>query len=467
MRKAFVLHTLEPYLFPITRFIFHSALEGENRNETMPMPDNFFEKVSEYGCVELLEYFKDHIDSTSVSSDSRYPIDYASQYCHTDVLDWWKNSEKPFLFSTFSLDLPCSEHSNDNIDPNASNVARYLQREPTASVQKQLKRLNWWLSSGLTLRYSAWVIDKASGFGWIIILDRWLESGLELKYTSEAMDVASQNGCIESLKWWKSSKLPLKHSENAMDLASEHGHIDILQWWEKSGLLINNTKDSLNLAKNTQVLDWWRYSSIEFNYSSEALTIAASDGDISKLEWWWGFDRKLFSGSEVDVIKSASEYNQPTVLQWLYENLDEFAFSADAIDTASQYSNIEALEWWRNSGLELKYTENSMLCADHWDDEEELMKVLNWWKESGLPLQYDKRSITMASQNGNVKILQWWLNSGLFLRYDESAMDVATCLTVLDWWVQSGLELRYTRYNPERQNKYVSEWWQRSGLDDL
>lgn len=454
MQEAFVLHLVEPYLNSITRFICLSALDGENRDETMPMPDNFFQRASEYGHVDLLEYFKDHIDSTSMSLNSRYPIDYASQYCHTDVLDWWKNSNKPLVYSHASLDEPCLEHGyRDDIGSKAS-------------VDKQLKRLNWWLSSGLELKYTVYVIDMASGFNWIVILDRWLESGLELKYTHRAMDLASRNGCVDSLEWWKRSKLPLKYYTDAMDLASEYGHIDVLQWWKASGLFMKHTEHSMNMAKNTQVLDWWNCATEDFTYSPDALTEAAANGDISKLEWWWNFDRSLYSGSEEELIYRASEFNHPSILQWLYDRLDEFIYSDVVIDTASEYGSVAALEWWKNSGLELRYTEDAMIRADHFGDEEEQIITLNWWKNSGLPLQYDETCILLASYYGYVKILQWWLDSGLSLRYDTKAMDDARDREVLDWWLQSGLELKYTRNDPERHLDVV-EWWQKSGLDDL
>lgn len=64
----------------------------------------------------------------------------------------------------------------------------------------------------------------------------WIDSGLILKYSVDAMDMASANGHIDILDWWMRTNyyteiiLPLKYSINAIDNASANNHVNVLQW---------------------------------------------------------------------------------------------------------------------------------------------------------------------------------------------------------------------------------------------
>lgn len=201
-----------------------------------------------------------------------------------------------------------------------------------------------------------------------------------------------------------------------------------------------------------------------FSYSSTALLSAVCSGDLSRLEWWWEFDRNLYLEVIEELIDQASELNEPIILQWLFERSDDFPYDATVIDKSSEYGAIASLEWWKNSGLELRYTENAMMNADCFGKEEEQIETLNWWRNSGLFLKYNERCIWYASRDGDVKILQWWQSSGLLIKYDARAMDDANNCEVLEWWVHSGLELRYTRNHSERHPSVI-KWWITSGLE--
>lgn len=454
---ACALHLyLEPYLDSDTAFVLRVALYNGGGDG---IPAGFFQRLSGNGYVKLLEYFQNSIPPSWDDHDS--PINLASLYCQIETLNWWKNSNRALGYTEESLDEACLEQRQNDGDV---ILTRYFAA-PLASAQKQIKKLDWWFSSGLTMIYTKRAIDIASSNGSIEVLSWWLKSGLEIKYSNQAIDMANS---AESLNWWRRSGLELKYSENAMDTASREGNLDILNWWRSSGLEVKYSQGSMDEAKNIQVLDWWFHSGYALKFTYDAIKTSVCDGDIPKLKWWFALneshDDVEFDSEE--LIEMASQWDHPLALQCLYENLEEFVYNSDAIDQASEFGSLASLEWWKNSGLELLYTNSAMLCAECWGEHEEVIQVLDWWKDSNLPLKYDEECMEFASYQSGILVLQWWLESNLLLKYDKEAMDSAHDARVLDWWVQSGLELKYTRNNSLRSSE-VTKWWLESGLDLL
>ncbi len=70
------------------------------------------------------------------------------------------------------------------------------------------------------------------------MLDWWLSSGLELRYTEDAMDSASENEYIQVLNWWLTSGIPdLKYRPELIKNYSQ----DVQKWWHTSGLPLRRT----------------------------------------------------------------------------------------------------------------------------------------------------------------------------------------------------------------------------------
>ena len=89
---------------------------------------------------------------------------------------------------------------------------------------------------GLLMENNIYLVNHASEHGHIEFLDYWLLSGLKLKYSSDAMDLASENGHIHILARWKNSGLKLKYTHYAIDWAQENNHNNVVEWWKQNSL---------------------------------------------------------------------------------------------------------------------------------------------------------------------------------------------------------------------------------------
>lgn len=161
------------------------------------------------------------------------------------------------------------------------------------------------------------LVDNASATGNIDFLNYWIKTGLNLKYSVEALVRASENGHVNVLNWWLASKLEMRYTENAMDWASMNGHIDVLIWWLKSGLPLKYSECSMDWASergNTEVLIWWKNSGLTLKYSGNSMYWASGNGHVNVLEWWYQFFPKKLQ-CNMEYLLAGNSY-QGTVVRW-------------------------------------------------------------------------------------------------------------------------------------------------------
>jgi ATP-dependent Lon protease len=146
-----------------------------------------------------------------------------------------------------------------------------------ASQNNHVSVLDWWLKSGLELKYTEDALNYASANNHISILDWWLKSGLELKYTEDALNYASANNHISTLDWWlsnyKKGKVEFKYTENAMNKLklNEAMLIKQLKWWNDKGIT-DNIKFKYG-KKFIEYLHNWSYNdAIQFLVKNKMIT---------------------------------------------------------------------------------------------------------------------------------------------------------------------------------------------------
>ncbi|KAI0388565.1 flavoprotein [Xylariaceae sp. FL0594] len=189
----------------------------------------------------------------------------------------------------------------------SSFSAKFLPNK-ASGVYGRVDILNWWNTSPSFLKkeYDPEALDNASRMGYVHVLDWWLRSGLPLKYTEAALESASKEGHLLVLEWWKDAALKndsviLKPGRSLLT-AAQHGQTAVLRWWESSGIPVGYSEGVCKIASahgQTAVLDTWRELKGEkLSFDSQVLVAPTKQGHVGVLEWWKQYARGEKPGSE-------------------------------------------------------------------------------------------------------------------------------------------------------------------------
>ncbi|KAI1814051.1 flavoprotein [Poronia punctata] len=182
----------------------------------------------------------------------------------------------------------------------SSFSAKFLPNK-ASGVYGRVDILSWWNTSPSFLKkeYDAEALDNASRMGYVHVLDWWLRSGLPLKYTEAALESASKEGHLLVLEWWKDAALRndsiiLKPGRSLLT-AAQHGQTAVLRWWETSGVPVGYSEGVCKVASahgQTAVLDTWHELKGEkLSFDSQVLVAPTKQGHVSVLEWWKQYAR--------------------------------------------------------------------------------------------------------------------------------------------------------------------------------
>ncbi|KAJ5613035.1 Flavoprotein [Penicillium lagena] len=247
-----------------------------------PLSDLACHLIVKFSRTDILTYLtENHLDLLWTTSRlTNIPYRASAIYGNPSVLTWWRDAPA----------LPNKEYKADAVDG--------------ASRAGFLHVLDWWLHSGLPLRYSERALEAASAEGRVEVLDWWKtasantpvqQSPLPLKVGKSVL-LAAQSGRTESLAWWDASGIPYSHAENVARIASTHGHVHVLQFWYqlKGPKMIFDNQVLVGPTKNghDHVLQWWKTCGLRVEFKTCDIEEALEDADPAsgaegRVRRWW------------------------------------------------------------------------------------------------------------------------------------------------------------------------------------
>ncbi|KOS44395.1 hypothetical protein ACN38_g4728 [Penicillium nordicum] len=246
-----------------------------------PLSDLACHLIVKFSRTDILSYLtENHLDLLWTTSRlTNIPYRASAIYGNPNVLTWWRDAPA----------LPNKEYMADAMDG--------------ASRAGFIEVLDWWLHSGLQLRYSERALEAASAEGRVPVLDWWrtacanapLSKPLPLKVGKSVL-LAAQSGRTASLAWWDASGVPYSHAENVARIASTHGHVHVLEFWYKlkgpkmifdNQVLVGPTKNG-----HDHVLQWWKSCGMRVEFKTCDIEEALEDADPSsgaegRVRRWW------------------------------------------------------------------------------------------------------------------------------------------------------------------------------------
>ncbi|KAJ5594958.1 uncharacterized protein N7459_001166 [Penicillium hispanicum] len=244
-----------------------------------PLSDLACHLIVKFSRTDILSYLtENHLDLLWTTSRlTNIPYRASAIYGNPTVLTWWRDAPA----------LPNKEYMADAMDG--------------ASRAGLINVLNWWLHSGLPLRYSERALESASAEGRVAVLDWWKSASanapshhpLPLKVGKSVL-LAAQSGRTASLAWWDASGIPYSHAEHVARIASTHGHVHVLDFWYrlKGPKMIFDNQVLVGPTKNghDHVLQWWKDCGLRVEFKTcdieEALEDAVSGADGRVRSWW-------------------------------------------------------------------------------------------------------------------------------------------------------------------------------------
>jgi hypothetical protein len=244
-----------------------------------PLSDLACHLIVKFSRTDILSYLtENHLDLLWTTSRlTNIPYRASAIYGNPTVLTWWRDAPA----------LPNKEYMADAMDG--------------ASRAGFLHVLDWWLNSGLPLRYSERALESASAEGRVAVLDWWKSASAHAPFlkplplkVGKSVLLAAQSGRASSLAWWDASGIPYSHAESVARIASTHGHVHVLDFWYKlkgpkmifdNQVLVGPTKNG-----HDHVLQWWKDCGLRVEFKTcdieEALEDAVSGADERVRSWW-------------------------------------------------------------------------------------------------------------------------------------------------------------------------------------
>lgn len=262
----------------------------------------------------------------------------------------------------------------------------------------------FWASFGQKL-----LPTKASAaYGRIEILEWWRTSPsfLSKDYSPEAIDGASKSGFVHILDWWLKSGLPLKYTESALEQASSKGHILVLEWWKQASMhqggfhvdLDPRPRHGLHalLEPETTPITPEAQPTIRLK-PGKSLLAAAQNNQAAVVRWWENSGIPVSATYSESVAKVASQHGYIDVLDtWFELKGDKMSFDNQVLVQPTKNGHVDVLEWWKRisrgvngqpgARVEYKTCDIEEALEDSVGSQGQEDAVKRWWARNGLNL---------------------------------------------------------------------------------
>ncbi|UKZ85564.1 uncharacterized protein TrAFT101_001419 [Trichoderma asperellum] len=247
--------------------------------------------IIRFALVEVLAYLEVNHPRLFKAFDGAFlPTKASAYYPQVEVLDYWKNSQhfqNRHVYSTEAID--------------------------GASKNGHVQVLQWWKQSGLPLLYTKVSLEQASSNGHIPVLDWWLDTAARdcsiPLHSGRSLLWAAKNGHADVLRWWHTSGICVGYEGGVALVASKWGHVHALETWRKlkgDENVIFDAEEVIFTATaygRVDVLEWWRRFSqgqldgmdghgVEVVFRTHKIQEAVKGNSEHKLgvqEWWFRY----------------------------------------------------------------------------------------------------------------------------------------------------------------------------------
>ncbi|KAL9602302.1 MAG: hypothetical protein Q9179_002586 [Wetmoreana sp. 5 TL-2023] len=272
-------------------------------------------------------------------------------------------------------------------------VLKFARTDILSYLEANHKDL-FWSQFGHTL-----IPTKASAvFGQTAILDWWLQSPsfLTKEYNADALDLASKSGYTHILQWWHTSGLSLRYTDAALEQASAQGHVEVLEWWRNASHCPHQ-EDSVE-AVQVQAFNAPDGNSVHFSNPDrsslpvirlkvgKSLIYAAQNGQTAAIRWW--MSSGIPTVHEEAVARAASANGHVNVLRvWKDLKGEKMQYDNQVLVGPTRNGHVDVLEWWKKSGYRVEYKTCDIEEAleDSIGGQRET-SIRTWWARNGLNL---------------------------------------------------------------------------------
>ncbi|ORZ29973.1 hypothetical protein BCR44DRAFT_1446950 [Catenaria anguillulae PL171] len=321
--------------------------------------------VSSNGHVDVLEWFRQHLDQVSVGHYTDAAMNGASRHGHVHVLQWWRDSGIHLLYSHSAILQACN---NGQIDV-----------------------LDWWYRSGLKILPKIWSPEDNPSW-WCKsyeVFEWWV---LTTKPSSGDLELLSPGvvGCGD----WRIMEWYLRNCDS-------HCVSTILSSRLPSGSVSNLSHPHSFVAALVVCLAHQNLAQSQFALSPMHFSVLAKQGETVISEQLRRCDLlpqcihlsatcrpNAMARNEQSALWSVA------TLEWLLRSAHPFDGSEIFVKSSAWWGIVEYLDWWTISGLELdSQGKLGLLGMDVVDGKEELdaheeggagavsrMLARQWWK---------------------------------------------------------------------------------------